>query len=92
MVTIPEGSESYSGESDCTTYGSSQETLDQPGEMELDPPGVLTGSGGCHIAEEAMVAKRAAASGGGGDGKLPPTSAQDVLGGSIEGACELSGL
>jgi len=38
MVPIPEGSESYSGESGYTEYSSTQEMLDQPGS--------LTGSGG----------------------------------------------
>lgn len=38
MVPIPEGSESYSEESDYTDYGDSQEFLDQPGD--------LLGSGG----------------------------------------------
>jgi hypothetical protein len=38
MVPIPEGSESYEGESEYTDYGGSQESLDQP----ID----LRGSGG----------------------------------------------
>ena len=37
MVPIPEGSETHSEESGFTDYGSTQEELDQPGE--------LTGSG-----------------------------------------------
>lgn len=41
MVPIPEGSETHSGESSSLAdYGSQQEELDQPGE--------LTGTGGCH--------------------------------------------
>lgn len=44
MVPIPEGSESHSEESEFTTYGDSQE--------ELDQPGPLTGSGGCHLTSQ----------------------------------------
>lgn len=40
MVPIPEGSESYEGESEYTNYCTSQESLDQP----ID----LRGSGGTH--------------------------------------------
>lgn len=44
MVPIPEGSETHSEESGFTSYGSSQEMLDQPG--------CLTGSGECELKEE----------------------------------------
>lgn len=48
MVPIPEGSETHSEESGYTSYGSSQEMLDQPG--------CLTGSGDCELTtEESMV-------------------------------------
>lgn len=46
MVPIPEGSETHSEESSSLAdYGSQQEELDQPGE--------LTGTGGCHRPLEA---------------------------------------
>ncbi|ESU06817.1 hypothetical protein FGSG_01493 [Fusarium graminearum PH-1] len=41
MVPIPEGSETHSEESGYTDYGSTQEELDQPGD--------LVGSAGCNI-------------------------------------------
>ena len=40
MVPIPEGSETHSEESGFTDYGTTQEDLDQPGD--------LVGSGGCN--------------------------------------------
>lgn len=43
-MPIPEGSETHSEESGHTDYGVTQEELDQPGE--------LTGSGGCHVRNE----------------------------------------
>ncbi|KPM43363.1 hypothetical protein AK830_g3161 [Neonectria ditissima] len=47
MVPIPEGSETHSEESGYTVYGSTQEMLDQPGE--------LTGNGGCHAPASASA-------------------------------------
>lgn len=47
MVPIPEGSETHSEESGQTDYGGTQEELDQPGE--------LAGSGGCHVRNEEMM-------------------------------------
>ncbi|KAK7427488.1 hypothetical protein QQZ08_005929 [Neonectria magnoliae] len=47
MVPIPEGSETHSEESGYTDYGSTQEMLDQPGE--------LTGNGGCHAPASAST-------------------------------------
>lgn len=41
MVPIPEGSETHSEESGYTDYGSTQEELDQPGD--------LVGSAGCNV-------------------------------------------
>lgn len=43
MLPIPEGSESHSEEPSESSYGASQELLDQP----PDAPGLLVGSGGC---------------------------------------------
>jgi hypothetical protein len=55
MVPIPEGSESYEGESDHTDYGGSQESLDQPIDLrgsgaptELEQMRRRLGSGGVH--------------------------------------------
>lgn len=47
MVPIPEGSETHSEESGYTDYGRTQEELDQPGELQ--------GSGGCHQAQAASA-------------------------------------
>lgn len=43
MLPIPEGSESHSEEPSESSYGTSQEELDQP----PDAPGMLVGNGGC---------------------------------------------
>lgn len=52
MIPIPEGAESYSGESEQTTgYSDSQETLDQPGMLAGsggDPAGEGAGGTGTH--------------------------------------------
>lgn len=60
MVPIPEGSQSFEGESDYTDYGDTQDLLDQP----LDQPVDLRGNGGAPggglkeaIGENASVAK-----------------------------------
>ncbi|RKL29709.1 hypothetical protein BFJ72_g11909 [Fusarium proliferatum] len=52
MVPIPEGSETHSEESGYTDYGSTQEELDQPGD--------LVGSSGCNM----PVSERASSSAG----------------------------
>ncbi|KAI1012473.1 hypothetical protein LB504_008249 [Fusarium proliferatum] len=52
MVPIPEGSETHSEESGYTDYGSTQEELDQPGD--------LVGSSGCNM----PVSQRASSSAG----------------------------
>ncbi|KAF5628452.1 glutathione-dependent formaldehyde-activating [Fusarium sp. NRRL 52700] len=52
MVPIPEGSETHSEESGYTDYGSTQEELDQPGD--------LVGSSGCNM----PVRQRASSSAG----------------------------
>jgi len=46
MVPIPEGSETHSEESEYTDYGSTQEMLDQPG--------ILTGTGDSHLADDLL--------------------------------------
>ncbi|KAI0126929.1 hypothetical protein BJ170DRAFT_630521 [Xylariales sp. AK1849] len=53
MVPIPEGCESHPEEPSDSDYSGSQEFLDQP----VDPPGLLTGSGG---SVDSMIAEEAA--------------------------------
>ncbi|KAF4953845.1 hypothetical protein FGADI_5637 [Fusarium gaditjirri] len=55
MVPIPEGSEAHSEESGYTDYGSTQEELDQPGD--------LVGSSGCNMPVSQRASSAAGANG-----------------------------